>query len=394
MDALTQIGDSDCIPSLLDQAEAFLPFERRKAEQLILSIGLRSIPGAIAVFRNPSYSYEARSIAARVIAKLAFPQLRVLLPEIIDQEIERAYQYLYDHSVLAASDLTSPGLWVLSRFYVDDQLIILEFILEILALGGQLPDYEMLSSSLRSRSQKMRANAIEALEQACPRATFTRLLPLVDARPLEDTVDEYRRREAVEEMTPRDIVEKASLSRAPLERSAAVQAMWDLDTPDLLNRLRRQLHDTPSALCREVVISLLIRRDDEMTTNLIERLSRLSRTDFFRPFNILDLVMVASGVTETRYPTGYPIYHRGETADSLFVIKNGTVVLRGDDDGFEKGVGDTFGEGAAVGAAMRGESAISQDASVYRLEQAHLMQCIRRLPRLSLALIEKQMVSG
>ncbi len=393
MEALAKIGDSDCVSALLSMAATFVPFERRKAEQLILSIGLRSIPATVAVLRNPSYSYEARSIAARAIAKLAFPQLRALVPEIIGQEIERAYQYLYYHSVLAEASQASPGMWVLSCFYMDAQLVILEFVLQILALGGRLPDYEMISSSLRSKNLKARANAVEALEQACNRAMFVRLLPLVDSRPLEAKIQFYRRSQATEHITPQAIVEKASTSHLPLECSSAVQAMWDTAIPDVLDTLRRQLHDMPSGLFRDTVISLLTRTNKEIGSNTIETISHLSRTSFFASFSTLDLVTIAPGVTETSFTAGQPVYRSGDAADALYVIKQGTVNLDRDSIICARGVGETFGEDAMCGATVRTENAVAQSLSTYVLEREYLMQCARAHPRIALGILEKQVLS-
>jgi Cyclic nucleotide-binding domain len=392
MEALAKIGDSDCIPALLAEAGSFVPCERRKAEQLILTIGLRSIPATISVLRNPSYPYEARSIAARAIAKLAFPQLRAFIPEIIGQEIDRAYQYLCYHHVLAQATQASPGLQVLSRFYTGVQLIILEFVLQILALGGRLPDYEMISSSLRSQNPKVRANAIEALEQACNRAIFLRLLPLVDSRPLEDIIRFYQRHEADAELTPATIIAKASHSHVPLERSAAAQAMWDLAFPEVLNTLRQQLHDTSSSLFRDTVMSLLIRAGNGMRSNPIEMIALLSRTAFFTSFSVLDLVTLAAGIREVSFAAQQPVYRQGEAAYALYVIKAGNVILNGHDRVLARGAGDTFGEETVYGTDTYREDAISRSASVYVVERDYLMQCVRTHPRMALGLIEKHVV--
>jgi hypothetical protein len=392
MRALAKIGDSDCIPALLAEAGDFVPSERRQAEQLILAIGLRSIPATVAVLRNPSYAYEARSIAARAIAKLAFPQLRALIPEIIGPEIDRAYQYLCYHNILLQATQTPPGIRVLSRFYMDAQLIILEFVLQILALGGRLPDYEMISSSLRSRNLKVRANAIEALEQACNRAIFLRLLPLVDARPVEDKIRFYRRHAADGALTFATVIAKASHSHVPLERSAAAQAMWDLAVPDVLNTLRQQLHHASSGLFRDTVISLVIRASQATDSNIIEMVALLSRTAFFTSFSVLDLVTLAAGIREASFPAGQPVYRQGEAAQALYVVKTGNVCLNSQGQALARGAGDTFGEDAVYGSGIYGEDAVSQSASVYIVAHDYLMQCARTHPRVALGLIEKQVV--
>jgi len=306
---------------------------------------------------------------------------------------ERYAHYLVPYLYKPAAAIQKETLFTVNCLvnpeYTDAQLIILEFVLQILALGGRLPDYEMISSSLHSQNPKMRANAIEALEQACNRAIFLRLLPLVDSRPMEDIMRFYQRHAADAELTPATIIAKASHSHVPLERSAAAQTMWDLAVPDVLNTLRQQLRDTSSSLFRDTVTSLFIRESNGMSSNPIEMIALLSRTAFFTSFSVLDLVTLAAGISEVSFPAQQAVYRQGEAAHALYVIKTGNITLNGYGQVLARGVGDTFSEDTIYAAGTYREDAISRSASVYVVERDYLMQCARTHPRIALGLIEK-----
>ena len=75
----------------------------------LVSIGLKSVPTTVAVLRDPRYAYRARSIAARSLAKLAFPQLEALSPGLLRTELQRAYQFLSYHRVLESERMGCAG---------------------------------------------------------------------------------------------------------------------------------------------------------------------------------------------------------------------------------------------------------------------------------------------
>src|SRR5262249_20498536 len=146
------------------------PVERRQAEAMLCGIGLRSVPVAVAVLRDASASYPARSIAARALAWTAFPQLESLSPALIRTELQQAYQCLYIHHVLEGGDSRACsgepcGRVVLSRYYRGQPAVIVDFVLELLTLGGRLPHFERISAALRFGSRKERGDAFETIEQ-------------------------------------------------------------------------------------------------------------------------------------------------------------------------------------------------------------------------------------
>jgi hypothetical protein len=193
LDVVTRIGDSATIAPVLDLAVHFSPAERRRVEQLVVNMCLRSVPAIVEVLNGENNSYPSRSIAARALGKLAFPQFEAQSAAIIRRELMRASDYMYFSWQLGASDSGGRGTAVLRRYYEDAYRSVLDFVLELLTIGGRLPNFELIGSSLRSGNQKARRNAIETLEQGVSRPVFKLLLPLVDSRGMDDRISCYLR---------------------------------------------------------------------------------------------------------------------------------------------------------------------------------------------------------
>lgn len=401
METLAEIADSRCIIPLLSISESFTHFERRKAAEIILSIGQRSVPAIVSVFRNPQYPYVARSIAARSLGRLLFPQFEALFPEIIQIEIERAYRFLYYHMVLEQSDASSPGVFVLSRFYRDFQRIIIESVLEILTIGGRLPDYELISSSLNSPNLKVRGNAIETIEQACTRQVFKILLPLVDSRSLEDRARFYIENFSCQKLTMEEIVCNALESTFALECSAAAQAMYDVSGVSSFETLRKKLSASPALLLRDTVHSLFTRErnailerseEGKARLNTVEKSYHLSRAAFFEPFGMLELLAIAGDSVEASFETGEKVYQAGEKADSMFFILDGVVRLQGDTQSSTKHAGETFGENSLLGEVCRAEDAIAESLEVLVLHREEVLSASEIYPKIALVLLENKLV--
>ena len=225
--AIERIGDSSCIPMMLERAHEFSPLVRRQIQQTIFEIGLKSVPTCIRVMGNERFSHEGRSIAARAIAQMAFPQIESQLPSLIQREIQRAYHMIYSYQVLSEDSQSTNGLTCLKMFYQDEQTQSLRFIIELLSLGGRFANHEMISASLDSSSRATRSNAIETLEQSVNRNIYRMLLPLVDGQSPAQQVEFFHKRFQVESLTSAQVVESALQSSNPLEKAIALQTQLE-----------------------------------------------------------------------------------------------------------------------------------------------------------------------
>jgi HEAT repeat protein len=160
MDVLARIGDPSAIPPLLRVADRFTMLERRRAAAAILQFGSRSVPVLVTVLRDRTCPFAGRAIAARALGRLSLPQLDLLATPLIRDEIEHAYRGIWRWSLLERSAST-PGMETLKRYYLDVRREVVDFVLQVLAVAGRLPNFELLSASLASDNRKERADAME-----------------------------------------------------------------------------------------------------------------------------------------------------------------------------------------------------------------------------------------
>ena len=388
LESLIKINDSSCVSPLLTLSQHLTPVEKRQAEDVVLQIGLKAIPAAIAIFQDTGQSYDARSMAARAISRLAFAQFEAIFPRLITTEIEQAYRFLHHQSILQATQDQRPGATVLTLMYQDGRETAVSFILEMLTLGGRLPDFELLRASLRSDNLKERGNAIETIEQGVSRAIFQALLPLIDSRNFRDRLPVGRDQsyDSAEE-----VLHQSLTSTHELERAAAVQAIWD-QQDNASDRLRPMLHQpAQSGMVRETVMSLLFRASpSEAQTpdrlNLVERIAQLSRGRFFAALSIRELEAIAQDATEVRYIDAL-LYQPGDPAEQVYYILSGIVYL----DTGDRTEGDWFGEDCLYGQRDRTHTAKTQHLHALVISARSLLRAAETYPNIAIKLLETKL---
>ena len=340
MDALIKIGNSNCIPPLMDIAHYFTPIERRKAEQVIISIGLKGVPMAVYIVRSKNCSHKGKSIAARALSRIAFPQFELLTSSIIIPELNDAYRYLYYYSILDQERSTS-GIEVLKKLYLDIQKTIVEYVLELLTLGGKLPDYELVSASLQSKSAKERGNAIETIEQGVPRQIFNLILPLIDARTVGEIIAFYNNTFSFKKMSSEEIVIDSIKSNIPVESTTGAQILCDIDIEKYQDIIRKKMRETRSTLFKKTALILLGINKSSERFSFVDKIYHLSNSSLFQFFGVQALELIARNIEEKTFPSGDYIYKSDEKAKNLYCIISGEG-NSSDSQKFKKG--DVFGK--------------------------------------------------
>ncbi|HEY9818244.1 MAG TPA: cyclic nucleotide-binding domain-containing protein [Candidatus Obscuribacterales bacterium] len=389
MESLIKINDSSCVSPLLTLSQHLTPVEKRQAEDVVLQIGLKAIPAAIAIFQDAGQPYDARSMAARAISRLAFAQFEAIFPRLITTEIEQAYRFLHHQAILQTTQDQRPGATVLTLMYQDGRETAVSFILEMLTLGGRLPDFELLRASLRSDNLKERGNAIETIEQGVSRTIFQALLPLLDSRNFRDRLHRVGRDQPYH--SAEEVLHQSLNSTHELERAAAVQAIWD-QQDNASDRLRQMLHQSAqSGMVRDTVMALLFRSAPSETQipdqlNLIERIAQLSRGRFFAALSIRELEAIARDATEVRY-TNTLLYQLGDPADHVYYIVSGTVYL----DTGDRIEGDWFGEDGLYGQRDRTHAAKTQYLHALVISASALLRAAETYPNIAIKLLETKL---
>jgi ATP:ADP antiporter, AAA family len=219
LDLLTAIGDVEAIPQILGAAARLSPRELRAAEAMLVGFGEAAIPRLMQALRNYQTPYRARAVAARALSTLSHAQFLSQLDRLVSEELRETGPRLAIAERFEAEAHRSPAMSLLAHAYRQRIAESVDFTLELLALGGLLPDFDLLIVSLHSANPKVRGNAIEAIAAGVSHATWKRLEPLVNRRAVaEDGADG--------DLVPvlKDVVETGH----GFEAAAAAQALRDL----------------------------------------------------------------------------------------------------------------------------------------------------------------------
>ncbi|NQY92671.1 MAG: hypothetical protein HRT43_00775 [Campylobacteraceae bacterium] len=292
LDILQKIEDTQSLIPLFKNINILTAYEKRQVISIVETIGLQSVPSIISILLDDSFSYTARSIAARVLGKIAFEQFKVVEQQIIFKELENVYKYLQMYTVVLKEyeNTKDPYFLLLSKYFRDNQQIILDFILEKLTVGGEMESFELIKTSLRSSNSKVRGNAIETIEQSTKKSVFRVLLPLLDDRPIDDVIKFYRSNFKVREYNLNDILLQSFFSSNQLEIVLSVQLIRKYEE-NYLEIFRKQLiNKKTSKLIKDTILFELTEDNDYI--NVVHKLVNLIQNKFMQNFSIFSLYLM------------------------------------------------------------------------------------------------------
>jgi ATP/ADP translocase len=169
---LPRLADPDAIADLLAEAPRQSPRERRQSAAMIADFGETAIPHLVAALRDTRRPQGERAVAARALANLSQAQFAAQSDMIVAAELGAAQQAIDSARRLGAVDDGSGLTGLLARAQRERASAAIDFLLELLALRGLLPDFDLLIVSLHSANAKVRANAMEAVETGIGHALF------------------------------------------------------------------------------------------------------------------------------------------------------------------------------------------------------------------------------
>ncbi|MFK5975540.1 MAG: hypothetical protein QM493_03425 [Sulfurovum sp.] len=337
---LAKIKDTSSIILLLERVEVVTIYEKHEILEMIKGMGLQSIPALVTVLVEKHYSYFARSIAGRSLGSLAFAQFKDLEKHLILTEIEVSYRLLYFYKTLLLhqklhsnqKNSNSDTLLLLSRYFMDKHQVVLEFILEILSIGGNLPSVELMKTSIRSLNPKVRGNAIETIEQSTDQSIFKMLLPLLDGRDIDEIIYFYKNNYTITDYNIQDIIEHSLNSNNEIEILLAISLMPDTNK-NYLESFRKKLLVT---LDDNIRYALFAQINRENSSDTIYRLSKISQYESMSYFNIFVLYLMLKN-SEIKIYT--------HSANEKTILPNSSIIIDG-----ECSIGDMiYKEGDFIG---------------------------------------------
>ncbi len=391
-----KVSSVPAVSDLLQAAGQFSAAEARSLESLIVTLGPRAIATIIHVLRNPAAPLRARTIAGRALGRLAPPQLELIAGDLMITELRRAQELAaiarnLDADVRAAG---CHGIEVLRRFYRDSASDGIGFVLQLLGLTGRLPDVDLIQASIRFASPKDRANAIESIEQSCPRAMFTLLQPLL-------ATDEPPHGRSTQPPPPLEtLLRRASSGEHPVECAAALLALHELGVAEGRELLLRRIDRTEPGHVTAMLAGLLPcfdppgNGDAPRPLHLVQRLAALVRATYLAEASIGALDYLASRSTELHSSDGRTLYEPRQPTGDLLVVAAGAVDLVRPSGTTRLGPGATCNERTLMGTAVREEQAVSRGSTVLAIPSATVRRAIEIFPGLGLSLYRAKIVNG
>jgi hypothetical protein len=262
--------DLDAVPEILVSATYMSPIERHNVERILVDWGETAIPRLSAELESPRQLFRARAVAARTLARLSQALFVSRLDALVRNEFDRAQPRISLAEALEALPQSTSGTRMLARLQRQQISLATDFLIELLALGGRLPDSDLLVISLRSQNTKVRANALEAIENGVDRPTFLLLRGLIEGRPPT--------RIARDELI--DMLKARLLHPNPLEVFGAAQSLAELLPAEQLGAaLRTALRPGLGAGERDLITSLL-------------------KLDGARPFTVVDMIDAVAAIPD------------------------------------------------------------------------------------------------
>ncbi len=237
LETLGKLSDTSTIKDLLLASVYFRPAERRKVEEIVSQMGTNISPLLLSLTQDIALPDGARILAGKILAKLRLTQLRSILPDILDIEIDRAYFYFYFANTIQ-KQYPLYDLSMLQSALLAGYQSVIDFIIHLLGAAGSLEDSGILVRALHSRNEKIRANAVESLERTCDAKTFRLIAPLVDDLPIEEKMEACLKWHGdLPKLTLLELLDKLDKSPLLFDKVVATRLKTKLQTPNRKERV-------------------------------------------------------------------------------------------------------------------------------------------------------------
>ncbi len=236
---LEKVADIATVEQIVKASVTFRPNERRYTEQLLCKMGDGAIEKLLSMTKDIKRDNRARVLAGRALGRLSLPHLKSHLSEIISTETERAFFYFYHFHKIPSSH-EDHDLQMLKESLLSSYHAVLNFIIQLLGVAGELEDCELLARLIRSEHPKLRAQVVETLEKSCEIAIFRMIEPLINELPTEEKLHQYHKL-GYPVCTLFELLDKLSHSPIELDQVIAAAYMHRLKVPQWEETLKRQM---------------------------------------------------------------------------------------------------------------------------------------------------------
>ncbi len=227
------------IPDLIKISHHLRPKEKLAIEKILLSKGQDLVPVLLSLTKDETLHDSCRLTAGRALGRLSPKTLRSHLKELISKESARA-KFYYLHAQTIQERNQDKDLRMLVSSLKSSYFTVLDFIIQLLGVAGELEDCELLSRLIRSHNPKVRSQVIETLEKSCDITIFRLIDPLICEIPFEEKMQQFRK-ETADLETFDDLLETLSNSSLDLDQIIATTYKHRYKTVNWKNTLRKQM---------------------------------------------------------------------------------------------------------------------------------------------------------
>lgn len=383
---MARINDPICVKPLILIAAEITPAERRLSEDMICGMGKLIIPIVVSVLSDSNAPVISRSMAAKVLYRVAPEHFELIYPDLIAQEINEVEKLKSNELTIITTEAQTPELVVLSRFYRDSRKSKLNLILEFLSTAGRLPAYELMINSLGSSNPKIRAFGLETLEQGVDKQLFRRLTTQLE----NVTSDANLHADSDYDKQIDDVIAAASLSLHPIEKSASLTHIWRSDKSRWMKLIGSIINQPDKDLVRDTTIALLHDDLSREQHDFFDRLALLCESQEFKELSITHLEFLAHRSVFMQFDVNQSIYHSGEPIQHLYILSSGSCTLKTDADSYvisEKGT--LFPLEALKSKPVYQSHSISQNCTLLLIETADMVQCSTLYPEVAIFLFNR-----
>lgn len=239
LQALSKINHIAFIKEIIVSSIHFRPVERRKAEDVIASMGPDTVPLLLEMVQNTQLHDRCRLLPGRILGRLALPLLREKLHDLINKEVERAYFYFY-YSQTVQKDYPEFDLHILQDALLTGYHSVIDFMIQLLGIAGEIEDCELLSRSLHSPHPKVRGQGLEMLERSCETPIFRMIAPLISDIPKEEKLKTYRKKHP-HLLSLADLLDNLEHSSISVDQIVASTLKCHLNMPNWRSSLMKHL---------------------------------------------------------------------------------------------------------------------------------------------------------
>lgn len=277
-----------------------------------------------------------------------------------------------------------------------------ELLLRVLATQDKSPQMRILVRGIASSDDRLRSNAVEALETILGRQLSKAMIPLLEGMPVENKLDVGRKGFKLREKFASQsellgyLLGKRSWVTRYLAMVLIIKSGDARPYAQAIEKLTGSENQFERRLAKCLKGGNCVKDGEEAAemaeaSNISDKILHLRGMDLFRDLRVSELAAIASLMEQESFKPGDKIISEGDVGESMYLITKGRVTVHKDaEDGCEVeladlGTGDYFGEMALFDDQARSATVIAEEPTdclvLYKME---FSEAVHEYPQVAL----------